>query len=71
MTTGPLPPSTPGRKPENPGEGSAMPQIRRARRQDAAALTRISFDSKRYWGYPEAYCEHWAAVLTIDAEETP
>jgi hypothetical protein len=48
-----------------------MPQIRRARREDAETLTRISFDSKRYWGYPEAYFEHWAAELTIDAEETP
>ena len=48
-----------------------MPQIRRARREDAQTLTRISFDSKRYWGYPEPYFEHWAAELTIDPEETP
>ncbi len=45
-----------------------MPQIRRARREDAETLTRISFDSKRYWGYPEAYFESWAAELTIDAD---
>ncbi len=48
-----------------------MLQIRRARREDAETLTRISFDSKRYWGYPEACFELWAAELTIDYEETP
>ncbi len=51
-----------------PGEGGSMPMIRRARGADAETLTRISFDSKRYWGYPEAYFERWAAELTIDAD---
>ncbi len=44
-----------------------MPTIRRARRGDAGTLTRISFDSKRYWGYPMAFFERWAEELTIDA----
>ncbi len=38
-----------------------MPLIRRARGQDAASLTRISFDSKPYWGYPKAYFERGAS----------
>ncbi len=45
-----------------------MPTVRRARRRDAACLTCISFDSKRYWGYPETYFERWATELTIDAD---
>jgi GNAT superfamily N-acetyltransferase len=41
--------------------------IRPANPQDAEILTRISFASKRYWGYPESYFDIWAKELTVDA----
>jgi GNAT superfamily N-acetyltransferase len=41
--------------------------IRPAARQDAEILTRISFASKGYWGYPDSYFDIWAKELTVDA----
>ena len=32
---------------------------------DADILTRLSFASKGYWGYPEEYFEIWKDELTI------
>lgn len=39
--------------------------IRPADIDDHDALTRISFRSKRYWGYPEHYFKTWEKELTI------
>lgn len=42
--------------------------IRPATRDDAATLTRISFEAKGYWDYPEAYFETWKNELTISPD---
>ena len=39
--------------------------IRRAAVDEAAVLTSIALDAKRYWGYPEHWIKHWEADLTI------
>lgn len=41
--------------------------IRQAKIREAGILTRISFDSKGYWGYPKEYFQIWADELTISA----
>src|ERR1700686_673241 len=43
-------------------------QIRRARPDEADALTEIAHAAKRHWGYPENWIEHWKADLTITPE---
>ena len=43
-------------------------QIVRARPEDAATLTNIALDAKRYWGYPENWIRHWESDLTITPE---
>jgi len=40
-------------------------EIRRARESDAATLTEIAYESKRYWGYPDHWMLHWRDALTI------
>src|SRR5207244_8072528 len=40
-------------------------QIRRAKPDEAAALTEIAHAAKRHWGYPENWIEHWKDDLTI------
>ena len=42
--------------------------IREASTEDAAALTLIAHDAKRYWGYPENWIKHWKDDLTITPE---
>jgi N-acetylglutamate synthase-like GNAT family acetyltransferase len=42
--------------------------IRQASTQDAATLTRIAYEAKRHWGYPERWLERWDADLTITPE---
>jgi GNAT superfamily N-acetyltransferase len=42
--------------------------IRRSSPEDAATLTQIAFDAKRYWGYPEHWIRHWEADLTISSD---
>jgi N-acetylglutamate synthase-like GNAT family acetyltransferase len=42
--------------------------IRRASADEAALLTTIALDAKRYWGYPEHWIKHWEADLTITAD---
>ena len=42
--------------------------IRNASTQDAATLTNIALDAKRYWGYPENWIRHWESDLTITPE---
>lgn len=39
--------------------------IRPASADEAAALTKIALDAKRYWGYPEHWIKHWQSDLTI------
>lgn len=39
--------------------------IRPAATDEAATLTRIAFDAKSYWGYPEHWIAHWKEDLTI------
>ena len=40
-------------------------RIRPASPEDAAALTRITHDAKRHWGYPEHWIKRWQDDLTI------
>jgi len=42
--------------------------IRNASTEDAATLTNIALDAKRYWGYPENWIRHWESDLTITPE---
>jgi GNAT superfamily N-acetyltransferase len=42
--------------------------IRSASPDDAATLTTIALDAKRYWGYPEHWIKHWESDLTITPE---
>ena len=42
--------------------------IRSAKMEDSEILTRISFESKAYWNYPEEYFEIWKNELTISAD---
>jgi len=39
--------------------------IRRARLDEAAALTAIAHAAKRHWGYPEAWIARWKDALTV------
>ena len=43
-------------------------EIHRAVPEDALALTRIAFEAKRHWGYPEKWIESWSGSLTIHAD---
>ena len=43
-------------------------RIRQASPDEAAKLTEIAHDAKRYWGYPEHWIKHWQADLTISPE---
>ena len=42
--------------------------IRPASVEEAAVLTTIALEAKRYWGYPEHWIKHWEADLTISPE---
>ncbi len=42
--------------------------IRKASPEEAATLTQIAHDAKRYWGYPESWVERWQDDLTLTAE---
>jgi N-acetylglutamate synthase-like GNAT family acetyltransferase len=43
-------------------------QIRRAKPEEAGALTKIAHAAKRHWGYPENWIQQWKADLTITPE---
>jgi GNAT superfamily N-acetyltransferase len=43
-------------------------KIRRATSEEAEALTKISNDAKRHWGYPEHWLAFWQTDLTISPE---
>jgi len=42
--------------------------IRRSTPEEAATLTQIALDAKRYWGYPEHWIKHWESDLTISSD---
>jgi len=42
--------------------------IRPATPDEAAELTKIALDAKRYWGYPEHWIKRWESDLTISAD---
>jgi GNAT superfamily N-acetyltransferase len=42
--------------------------IRRAQASDAAELTKIAHEAKRYWNYPERWIELWREDLTLTPE---
>ena len=42
--------------------------IRPASVDEAAVLTTIALEAKRYWGYPEHWIKHWEKDLTISRE---
>ena len=42
--------------------------IRPASADEAAVLTKIALDAKRYWGYPEHWIKHWQSDLTITSD---
>lgn len=42
--------------------------IRKALTKEAAILTKLSFASKEYWGYPKEYFAIWENELTITEE---
>ncbi|WP_028582135.1 GNAT family N-acetyltransferase [Desulfogranum japonicum] len=42
--------------------------IRIAEISDAESLTKLSFESKGYWGYPTSFFEVWSKELTITPE---
>jgi GNAT superfamily N-acetyltransferase len=42
--------------------------IRSAKCSEADILTKISFESKGYWGYPKAFFDVWTDELTISSD---
>jgi GNAT superfamily N-acetyltransferase len=46
----------------------AIQMIRQAKIQEAEILTKISFRSKGYWGYPEEFFDIWSNELTISSD---
>ena len=43
-------------------------KIRRARPEEAARLTELSFAAKAYWNYPQSHYRRWQQELTITAD---
>jgi Acetyltransferase (GNAT) family. len=43
-------------------------KIRKANPDEAARLTEIAHDAKRYWGYPEHWIKYWQADLAVSPE---
>ena len=42
--------------------------VRLAKPEEARALTDLAHESKRHWGYPENWINHWKDALTITPE---
>lgn len=42
--------------------------IRPAVEEEAARLSEIALEAKRYWGYPEHWIQHWQDDLTLSPE---
>ena len=47
------------------GKTTSDSVIRAAKNDEAAALTRISFEAKKYWNYPEEYFKIWEKELRV------
>jgi GNAT superfamily N-acetyltransferase len=45
-----------------------VPEILRAKPDDAVALTEIAHAAKRHWGYPETWITAWRDTLTMRPE---
>lgn len=45
-----------------------VPEIVRAKAEDAAGLTEIAYAAKRHWGYPETWIAAWRDTLTMRPE---
>jgi len=45
-----------------------VPEIVRAKAEDAGTLTRIAHAAKRHWGYPETWIAAWRDTLTMRPE---
>jgi len=43
-------------------------KLRQALPEEAAALTDITYEAKRHWGYPEHWIKFWETDLTISPE---
>src|SRR3954452_14900020 len=56
------------RHPCDPRLMKFVPQIVRAKPEDAGTLTRIAHAAKRHWGYPENWIAAWREVLTMRPE---
>jgi GNAT superfamily N-acetyltransferase len=42
--------------------------IRPAVKEEAARLSEIAIEAKRFWGYPEHWIKHWQSDLTLSPE---
>lgn len=47
----------------------AQPNIRRARKEEAAALSGLALESKQHWGYSLLDIERWRADLRISSDD--
>src|SRR3954470_22578855 len=56
------------RHPRDPRLMKFVPQIVRAKPEDAGTLTEIAHAAKRHWGYPENWITAWRDVLTMRPE---
>jgi GNAT superfamily N-acetyltransferase len=56
------------RHPRYPRLMKFVPQIVRAKQEDAEILTEIAHAAKRHWGYPESWMAAWRDVLTMCPE---
>lgn len=50
------------------GASDSILMIRHAEIHEAEILTKISFDSKAYWGYPKEFYDIWSNELTISSD---
>ena len=56
------------RYPRHPRLMNFVPEIVRAKPEDAERLTQITHAAKRHWGYPEKWIEAWRDILTMRPE---
>lgn len=50
------------------GVSDTQPMIRQAKIHEDEILTKISFDSKGYWGYTKDFFDIWSNELTISSD---
>lgn len=56
------------RHPRYPRLMKFVPEIVRAKSEDATTLSEIAHAAKRHWGYPETWIAAWRDTLTMRAE---